>query len=183
MESESRGGSLEETLAGYVARMAKGDQGALSSLYDATVGQVYTLALRILENIPEAEEVTADLYFTAWHSAPTHDAKREGVQTWLMRLCRTRALELLNRRAQDLPAQPGELQDLYAALQEGSRLRESVARLSPLQRQLLALALFRGYSSPEISAFTAIPLESVDIQLVDALHRIHTGKADDEDGK
>ena len=46
--------------AGLLKRIAAGDEAALATLYDATCGRVYGVALRILRNPVAAEEVTEE---------------------------------------------------------------------------------------------------------------------------
>ena len=52
-----------------VARMAERDEEALSALYDRYRGVVFSLALRILRDSTEAEEVMTDVFFQSWKGA------------------------------------------------------------------------------------------------------------------
>ena len=169
-------------LVGCVKRMASGEQAALEQLYDRTVHRVHALAYRMLGSVAAAEEVVSDVYFQAWRSAATYDSGRSAVLTWLLVMCRSRALDALRARdppSQDAetfdpPAEASDPQDLYESSESSSRLRECVAALNPLQRQLVALAFYRGYSHSEIAAFARIPLGSVKTHIRSALRKMRS---------
>ena len=164
------------SLAEYVERMARGDQRALASLYDETLERVYAVAYRILADVAASEEAVSDVYLQAWCNAGRYDPSRADVVTWLLVMCRSRALDALRKRPraaeEDLatPARaPDETQDPCEAFERSSAVRECLARLSPEQVHLVALAFFRGYSHSEISALTSVPLGSVKSTIRNAL--------------
>jgi RNA polymerase sigma factor (sigma-70 family) len=156
----------------WLAAIALRDEAALSAFYDATVNRVYGLALRITRQPESAAEVVSDVYFQVWREAGRYDARRGNVAAWLMTICRSRALDLL-RRADEAEAHPepeslrpeaaeqDTAQDLLAATQQHAALHGALLRLEPLQRQLIALAFFRGLSHQEIAAHARLPLGSV----------------------
>ena len=151
--------------------MSRGDQRALASLYDETASRVHAVAYRILGDATSTEEAVSDVYLQAWRSAGRYDSARADVVTWLLVICRSRALDLLRKRpaqaAHDceetaMPvSEAAEAQDPCDAFERSSTVRECLAGLSAQQRELVALAFLRGYSHSEISALTAVPLGSV----------------------
>ncbi len=154
-----------------LSRMARGDATALAELYDATVSRVNGLALRILGDTASAEETVSDVYLQAWRTAGQYDPARGEVLTWLLVICRTRSLDALRAR-QRVAAYPPEMMesnltsgadplDLLATLQRDSRMHALLSSLPALQRQLIALAFFRGQSHQEIAESTRMPLGSV----------------------
>lgn len=164
----------EAQMAAWIARMAAGDGQALKCLHEATLGRVYGLALRIVRTRESAEEVAVDVYLQAWRKAHTYDALRGAPLAWLLTLCRSRALDHLRRAEPSEPhadpeslANPESLdrhddpQDLLAAVQSHSQLKRALEDLSALQRQLIALAFFRGLTHQEIAAHARLPLGSV----------------------
>jgi RNA polymerase sigma-70 factor (ECF subfamily) len=159
---------VEHTWAGYVRRIAAADHGALASLYDASNRLIYGMALRILGNPADAEEVTLDIYTQVWRSASSFDDRRGSVVAWLMTMARSRAIDRLRsstnrgRREQPLldlktpvaapaPVQPGIGQEVRAALQT----------LTPEQREAIELAYWHGYSHAELAARLGQPLGTV----------------------
>lgn len=161
----------DDRLQHLVERMARGDAAALEGVYDATVGRVYALALRMLKDAARAEEVVSDVYLQAWRNANTYSRERGLVSTWLLVICRSRALDALRARdpvvvyldgVADVPGESmQDPQELLAATQRSSSVHSALASLPALPRQLIALAFFRGYTHEEIATFMGMPLGSV----------------------
>ena len=153
--------------------IAKGDEKALARFYDATVGRVYGLALRIVRHREAAEEVVEDVYMQVWQQASRYDVTRGKPLTWLLTICRSRALDYLRRddeaiahpEPETLIAEPyvenSDPQDILLTLEQNSRLYGVLQNLMPVQRQLLALAFFRGMTHQEIADHTKLPLGTV----------------------
>ena len=159
---------VERTWTGYVRRIAAADQAALADLYDASNRLIYGMALRILGNPADAEEVTLDIYTQVWRSASTFDERRGSVVAWLTAMARSRAIDRLrsatsrSRReaplldlntpaAAQAPVQPGIAHEVQAALQ----------MLAPEQREAIELAYWHGYSHSELAARLGQPLGTV----------------------
>src|SRR3989449_3035863 len=78
--------------------MAVGDERALTALYDRHGSASYALALAIVGERADAEEVVADAFGQAWRTAAQFDPSRGSVAAWLATITRTRALDLLRSR-------------------------------------------------------------------------------------
>ena len=168
----------------WITAMAAGDELALGQLYDATLGKVYGLALRITGKPESAEEVVGDVYLQAFREAARFDAERGVVLAWLMMITRSRALDHLRRRdmAESHP-EPHTLHperhvgendplDGLLELESNSRLRTALEKLAPLQRQMLALSFFRDLSHQEIAGQTGMPLGTVKSHIRRALEKL-----------
>ncbi len=165
----------EAQLRAWIAAIGRGDERALGSFYDATLGRVYGLALRITRNAACAEEVAEDVYWQVWRQALRFDGERGSAMTWLLTIARSRALDTLRRRDEaDAHPEPETLlgaaalleggadpQDLLVATERSAALHAALERLEALPRQLLALAFFRGLTHEEIAAQTQLPLGTV----------------------
>lgn len=171
VKDSSEGEELESLLAAIAQR----DESAFGTFYDATLGRAYGLALRITQRHEFAEEVICDVYLQVWRQADHFDPRRGDALAWLMLLCRSRALDLLRREshmAQSEPLTETRLaeqafhpQDLYSVREQNKALCEALESLDEHQRQLLALAFFRGYSHNELASFTGLPLGTVKTRL------------------
>src|SRR5882724_6056676 len=69
-----------------------------AAFYKETSSLVYSVALRILADTADAEEVTVDVYTQIWRSAKSFDAGRGSVISWLVMLTRSRALDRVRSR-------------------------------------------------------------------------------------
>lgn len=174
---------VQADLAALVARMGHGDEAALAAFYDATMPRVYGLAVRICGNPALAEEVAADVYHQCWTAAARYDAARSRVLTWVLMICRSRAIDAVRARdpafaheapdtlVEDDEDRPRERdpRDLLELAQDGTALHGALAGLSPVQRQMIGLAFFRGLSHQEIAEHSKLPLGTVKAHIRRAL--------------
>jgi RNA polymerase sigma-70 factor (ECF subfamily) len=156
--------------AALLKRVADGDQAAMGELYDATSRMVYGLALRIVGESGDAEEVTLDVYTQAWRQANRYDRARGEAITWLLTLARSRAIDKLRsrgsvrKREQELDSAFGLASDgpdpegQSAVAQRARIVRNALAKLSAEQREVIELAFFEGLTHVEIAAQIRQPL-------------------------
>jgi RNA polymerase sigma-70 factor (ECF subfamily) len=155
-------------------RIAAGDAGTLSVLYDEANRYVYSIALRILREPEEAEEVTLDVFQQVWRLAASYNADRCAVTSWLGMMTRSRALDrwrtIRARRRFLSPDQPEGAdyvspeagpESALAATQQQLRLRQAMSILPEEQRNMIALAFWEGLSHSEVAARTGVPLGTV----------------------
>jgi RNA polymerase sigma-70 factor, ECF subfamily len=162
--------------AALVQAMAAGDRGALASLYERHCQVLLGLALRIVRERREAEDLLHDVFLEAWRCAKDFDPKRGRVRTWLAIRMRSRALDLqksarVSRNAGDagleLVADEGA-----PVTPDHARVRGALGALGDDQRRVLELAYFEGLSCSEIAARIAIPIGTVKSRLAAALQRL-----------
>jgi RNA polymerase sigma-70 factor (ECF subfamily) len=163
----------ESVWTSLLQQAASGDQQAFASLYDETSSLVYSLAMRMLSNVEDAEEVTLDVYSQAWRIAKTFDASRGTVTAFLMTMTRTRALDKIRARASrqknvdpmpvhfDAPSADESPEDQSATSEQRRIVRNALAQLPADQRRALELAYFQGMSHAELAQALGEPLGTV----------------------
>jgi RNA polymerase sigma-70 factor, ECF subfamily len=172
-----------------LARMARGDHDALAELYDRHARPVYSLALRILQDRADAEDVVQEAFAQAWAQAARYDAQRGAVAAWLLTLARSRAIDRLrSKRARpdrsagenavvdvaDAAATP-DLQLLSA--EQVDRVRVALRDLPALQRVTLELAYYEGLSHAEIAEQLEQPLGTVKTRIRQGMIRLREALA------
>ena len=156
-----------------LARMARGEGEAVAELYDRHARPIYSLALRILGDVADAEDVVQEVFAQAWRQASRYSASRGAVAAWLLTLARSRAIDRLRARR----ARPGGSSDALAANQvidagppvdsqvlsseQVARVRAALDELPLLQRVAIELAYFEGLTHAEIAARLEQPLGTV----------------------
>jgi RNA polymerase sigma-70 factor, ECF subfamily len=154
-----------------IDRIVLGDEAALSALYEVLAPRAYAIALKILKDAAEAEEVLQDTFLEVWRSATRFDPARAAPERWVGTMARTRAIDRLRKRSSrdrtlaavavlDVPKRPTP-EDLLGTSQVGARVRQALAELPNEQRRALELAYFEGLSQSEIAATTETPLGTV----------------------
>jgi RNA polymerase sigma-70 factor (ECF subfamily) len=173
-------------LAALLARTGLGDRQAFSALYVKTSGYLFGVVLRIQRERALAEDLLQEIYVSVWKNAATFDAARSQPLTWLTHIARHRAIDSL-RRAQAQPATvsldadegddageptaaalvqrladegPGPA-ELLERSSQAREIGECLQRLSPAQRQSVALAFFDGLSHAEVAEQLRQPLGTV----------------------
>jgi RNA polymerase sigma-70 factor (ECF subfamily) len=162
-----------------VTAMAAGDRGALATLYERHAALLLGLALRIVREKREAEDLLHDVFLEAWRSAKDFDPKRGRVRTWLAIRMRSRALDLQKSARVSRNTGDGGL-DLLVDEAEGAspdhrRVRTALAELGQDQRRVLELAYFEGLSCTEIAERVAIPVGTVKSRIAAGLDRLRSG--------
>ena len=178
--------ALDARLTQWLGAMASGDEGALSDFYDATLRKVYGVAIRITGDSALAEDVVTDVYYDAWTKAAAYVAERGRPLAWLLTICRNRALDRYRRESSAArtieAAAAGQVPDavespdaLLACVEEGHAVHALLATISTEDRQLIALAFFKGLTHQQIAETTAMPLGTVKSRIRRALAALGDG--------
>lgn len=165
-------------------RMAGGDADALAELYDRHGRVVYSLALRILRDQGDAEDVVQEVFSQAWKQAERYDAGRGPVVAWLLTMARTRAIDRVRGRS----ARPSVAADEGAVLHlpddappidtqlewasRAAQVRSAFERLPFLQRVAVELAFYEGLTHSEIAERLELPLGTVKTRIRQGLIRM-----------
>lgn len=161
----------EQDLAGLISSISDRSESALSSFYDYTSRWVFGLALRILADVAEAEEVTLEVYMQVWDKAVDYDPKRSTPSAWLLMLTRSRAIDRLrsnakrNNMEESLEIDPSnsiaEPEETILFVEKSRIIQNALSKLTPQQRKSIELAYFYGLTQTEISSRLGQPLGTV----------------------
>ncbi len=162
-------------LARLVEEICRGNERALTELFDRQADTVYAAAMVIVRHPHDAEEVVNDVFRTVWMQAERYDPDRAAVTSWLGTMTRSRALDLLRRQARHAsqPLHPDSADSAYSSIETaepvqvterllvGRWTRSGLDQLSVPQRRVLRLAFFKGLSHQEIAGMLEMPLGTV----------------------
>ncbi len=169
-------------------RMRRGEEGGLAELYDRHGRFVYALALRIVRDRGDAEDLTQDVFVQAWKQSDRFDAGRGQVATWLMNMTRARAIDLLRRRRvrpqpadDDAPIDTTDIAPAPDVQLDWSRRAEAVQQamssLPVLQRMAVELAFFEGLTHVEIAEQLEVPLGTIKTRVRQGLLKLRDSLA------
>jgi RNA polymerase sigma factor (sigma-70 family) len=151
----SRG--VEQTLAAPANEIPSDADTAFEALYRSSRDDVYAYVAGLLRDRAAAEDVTAAAFERAYRKRSRFDARRGTPRAWLFGIARNAALDELRRRRRqsELTAEPtDDAAGPDAAAEVGLRraaLRGALTRLSPRERELVALKFFAGLANAEIA--------------------------------
>lgn len=162
-EEESEGRRRE--LDGLLLRVGQGDREAFSRLYSLTRGAVYALALSLLGDAHEAQDVAQDAFVRVWESAPSYRSQGSPM-AWLLTIVRNLARSRLRQSGRQTTLDEEEWNAIPAASPEVTPedravLQASLARLGAEERQIVLLHAVSGLKHREIALLLEQPLSTV----------------------
>lgn len=146
-----------------------GQTNTLSEIYDRYGELMYGLALQMLGNRQEAEDLIQELFLGLWRNC-TYNPERGSFKSFLVLLVRSRAIDRLRSRKSILRTleRTGRAQETTHPLLEQvasgeicQRVQAALAELPQNQRQALEMAYFSGFSQTEIAEKLSVPLGTV----------------------
>lgn len=166
------------------------DPGAAEALYGRFAGRIYGLGLVMLGNDAAAQDLVQDTFVKLWRSAERYDRSRGKLETWVLLMARSLAIDAIRRRVLEArtleqaerPAEadrrPGP-DERAVTLDLTDRARRAMASLPPEQRAALELAYLGGKTSAEISDLEGIPIGTAKTRIRAALLRLREMLASD----
>jgi len=143
------------------------DQQAMAAVFDRYGGMVYSVALRVLKDPAQAEDVMQEILFQLWKRPDAFVQGRGSLGGWLMVLARNRAIDLIRRRKPTDSPDDVVLVSKTNLASETERnvlmekVRDVVKGLPVEQQKSLELAYFEGLSHSEIAERTGDALGTV----------------------
>jgi RNA polymerase sigma-70 factor (ECF subfamily) len=170
-------------LAELLRLSSRGDQRAFAELYDATSRRAFGLALRVVRDPAQAEEVTQEAYLDVWRTASRFDPDRGSALAWLLTIVhrkavdRVRSAEASTRRdtsyhQQNQPVAHDATAEAAEVSLETRRVRVAMEHLTAVQRQALELAYFGGYTHTEVATMLDLPVGTAKTRIRDGLIRL-----------
>lgn len=170
-------------LADLLRRAGRADEAAFARLYDATARRVFGLALRVVRDPAQAEEVTQEAYLETWRTASRYDPDKGSPLAWLLMIAhrtavdRVRSAEAATRRDttyhhQNQPVDHDATAEAAQASLEAHRVRSAMAALTEVQREAVGLAYLGGYTHTEVATMLDLPVGTAKTRIRDGLIRL-----------
>ena len=176
--------------AALMRAFAARDQGAADIVYERFSSRIYGLGIVMLGGDAAAQDLVQDTFVKLFRSAERYDTSRGKLETWVLLMARSLAIDALRRRvleARSLHAtgtpreeDPGVGPDEMAATGDlADRARRAMSELSAEQRAALQLAYFGGRSSAEVAEMEGIPVGTAKTRIRTALLRLREAMSED----
>ncbi|MFF1450395.1 sigma-70 family RNA polymerase sigma factor [Streptomyces sp. NPDC058274] len=171
------------SLPDLMGEVARGDQQAFASVYDAVAGPVLGIVRRVLRDQAQSEEVAQEVLVEVWRTAARYRRDRGSVMNWVLTLAHQRAVDRVRSveasaaretKAALLDRTPefDEVTEQVEARLEREQVRRCLRTLTELQRESVTLAYYRGLTYREVAELLALPLGTVKTRLRDGLIRL-----------
>lgn len=163
-----------------VARaFAAGDEVALAEAYRRWAPFVHTLALRALRDDDDAQDVTQQVFVSAWRGRHGFDPARSPLRAWLTGITRNAIADVYERHGRDrrneaaVAATTGrDPEPETAQLAERLTVADELTRLGEPQRTIMALAFWEDLTHDQISDRLGLPLGTVKSHIRRSLLRL-----------
>jgi RNA polymerase sigma-70 factor (ECF subfamily) len=158
-----------------LARSGSGDREAFRLLYARFSAPLFSLAIRLVGDVGEAEELLQDAFVKIWRNAHSFDPRRSRPFTWAVTIMRRTCIDHLRRRRR-LPAMtplPGDdgaapafatgetVRRATEANEDSERVHGALAEATPAQRRAIEMALFSEMTHSEIAQKLGHPVGTV----------------------
>lgn len=156
-------------------RVRTKDQGAMTEIFDRYGTMVYSVAIRVLKDPGQAEDVMQEIFFQIWRVPGNFIQGRGSLPAWLAVVARNRAIDSLRRRRPSDSVDDVVLAsktNLASEVERNSMMEKVRAVMNELpseQRKSIELAYFEGLSHSEIAEKTGDPLGTVKTRIRSAL--------------
>jgi RNA polymerase sigma-70 factor (ECF subfamily) len=163
--------------------VADGDRAAFAELYDRISSRVLGLIIRLLRDRSQSEEVLQEVFLEIWQQATKFDANRGSGMAWVLTMAHRRAIDRIRASQKsherdlrigirDMERDFDTVSESVEIRIENERVKRSMSRLTPLQREAVILAYYGGYSHSEMAQILGIPLGTVKTRLRDGMIRL-----------
>ena len=155
-------------------RIAEGDRSAFASFYDLYSGLLFSIAVRILNDNKEAEDVLQEVFLQIWEKAGAYDPLLGKPASWAVTLTRNKAIDrirasqrrvkLIEQATVEAAVSPDNTPSANEKLhgkENAERVRSGVAALPPDQRRAIEMAFFSGLTQDEIARKLQEPLGTI----------------------
>jgi RNA polymerase sigma-70 factor, ECF subfamily len=179
-----------------LARMVSGDVAAFGLLLDVYAARVYGLALTILGNRQDAEEVVQETWVQVWKRSSDYHHELGSVASWVLRITRSRSIDRLRSRARSLVRDTAVYNNKHHVLGKGldpgssetvaderagglangetipGMVSQAIGELAPEQREAIEMAFLRGMSRDEIAHAQGVTAGTVKTRIYLGLRRL-----------
>lgn len=170
-------------LADLLRRSGRGDEAAFATLYDATASRVFGLAVRVVRDPAQAEEVAQESFLEIWRSSGRFDASRGSALSWMLTIThrkavdRVRSAEAASRREttyqiNNQPVEHDSTAEAAEASFEARRVRAALSALTEVQREAVSLAYLGGYTHTEVATMLDLPVGTAKTRIRDGMIRL-----------
>ncbi|WP_417360994.1 RNA polymerase sigma factor [Galbibacter sp.] len=160
----------------YLNRILSGDVEAFSYFVDTYQHMAYTIAVRIVQNREDAEDIVQEAFIKCYDRLPTFKGDSK-FSTWLYRIVYHSALDAIRSQKRSLDTQTMEVRDfkgisditgiLDQLMEEDTSklIKRAIQTLNPKQQTIITLYYYESQSLKEIAEIVAINISAVKVNL------------------
>ncbi|MDR6972960.1 sigma-70 family RNA polymerase sigma factor [Leifsonia shinshuensis] len=179
---------MDDTERSLITGLQTGDVNAIERLYQRWGRLVYTLALRSLGDVADAEDVTQQVFVAAWQGRAGFDPERAKLSTWLMAITRHKIVDAYEARAKRQRELQALMESVYLQsltwtdeIADSVTMSQELELLEPIPQQIMRLAFYDRLTHSQIAAKLDLPLGTVKSHIRRSLLRLRARLEDADD--
>jgi RNA polymerase sigma-70 factor (ECF subfamily) len=141
-------------VARAVARAKQGDRAAMRFLYLRYSDNVYGYARSIVHNDHDAEDIVQQVFTRVLTAIESYEQRSVPFSAWLLRIAHNMAIDHVRRRRPTVDEAHAPLAQERCELEANhlrTQLRDALAQLPAVQREIVVLRHLAGFSPVEIA--------------------------------
>ena len=167
---------IRTTDQALIEKTLKGDTNSFGLLIDRYQNYAFTIAVRIVKNREEAEEVAQDAFVKAYHSLRSYRGEAK-FSSWLYRIVYHKALdrikgrrnshhfEIIEEITQDRVEALGNGLDEILETERNRKVKACIDQLPEVESAIVTMYYFEDLSVKDISEITGLSEDNVKIKL------------------
>jgi RNA polymerase sigma-70 factor, ECF subfamily len=180
--------SVETPDEALLARIAQQDRDAFTEFYDRHARILFSVAVRIVNDHAEAEEVLQEVFVQLWEKSQRYNSQLGKPLQWVLALARNKSIDRLRslgRRSRFVagitpeeaaaPASDYTATEAAAGKERAELIRSAVQSLPADQRQAIEMAFLGGMTQQDIAASLKQPLGTIKARIRRGMLKLRDG--------
>jgi RNA polymerase sigma-70 factor (ECF subfamily) len=169
--------SNHEKIIDLITRVLSNDEAACQKILNLYKGRIFSYVYRMVRNYHDAEDITFDIFIKCFKSLKSFDRTRS-FSTWLFTIAHNQTMDFFRKNKQEYEYidEMHEVKDdfikVYEKKKKIEKIDRAIAKLLPLDRELVILFHKEEYSYQEISEILKIPITTIKTRLHRARKRL-----------
>ncbi|TAL86283.1 MAG: sigma-70 family RNA polymerase sigma factor [Candidimonas sp.] len=166
-----------------LADCAQTNYKALEDLFHKEAPRMLALAVKMLSQRDDAEDIVRDSFVLIWKNSANYDPKIGTARAWMYSIMRYRILNRLRQSGRHTATEADWIDNLPDGAAAGpgasvsSSLPQRLAALGDAQRRPILMAFYNGFTYDQIAARLAVPATQIREQVRAGLSTLAQGEA------
>lgn len=148
----------------------EGNEDACQKILNLYKGRIFSYVYRMVRNYHDAEDITFDTFIKCFKALARFDTSKK-FSTWLFTIAHNTTLDFFRKNKQEyeyLDEEHGVIDDLAGKVEKKKKMEKiekALAKMPPLDRELIILFHKEEYSYQEISEILEISITTIKTRL------------------
>jgi RNA polymerase sigma-70 factor (ECF subfamily) len=162
-----------------IQRALNNDEDACQKILNLYKGRIFSYVYRMVKNYHDAEDITFDTFIKCFNGLASFDTSKP-FATWLFTIAHNVTMDFFRKSKQeyeyldDRHAVADDFVQEYEKKKKIERIDTALARLPPIDREIVVLFHKEEHSYREISEITNLPVTTIKTRLHRARKKLQT---------